>query len=131
VEVERRVCELAQRNLTEFMRSVSARCHDIEALCADARTYADYRDRTFVLFANPFNGEIMRDFVARLGRMAQDGREFVVAYLVPRDTEPFEQASFLTCRLKSRRLQVFATPSVHLEATNLAALSRAFSVYQL
>jgi SAM-dependent methyltransferase len=131
VELERRVCELAQRNVTMFMQSVSTQCHDIETVCADARSYADYRDRTFVLFANPFNGEIMWDFVAQLGRVAQDGRELVVAYLVPRDTEPFDQASFLTCHLKARRLQVFATPSVQLEPGSAARLAQAFNVYQL
>jgi SAM-dependent methyltransferase len=131
VELEQRVCDLAQRNVTRFMRSASTQCHDIETVCTDARSYADYRDRTFVFVFNPFRGAIMKDYVAQLGRAAQDGREFMVAYVNPRDPQAFEQAPFLTCRLKARRLQVFATPSVQLEPGRVAALSEAFNVYRL
>lgn len=131
IELEPRVCALAQRNVQTFLRTSLPKTTDVEAICADARTFADYRERTFVFVFNPFNGEIMTDFVDQLGRAAAAGREMIVAYSNPRDPQDFERAGFLTRRLKAERLQVFATSRIGIPADSLPALKRNFDSFRL
>lgn len=131
VELEPRVCKLAQSNVQTFLDTASPTTRDVAAVCADARTFDDYGAKTFVFVFNPFNGAIMREYVAQLGRIAEQGRELLVVYSNPRDPQAFEQAAFLTRRLKAERLHVYATKGIGIPAANVPALKKDFDAFRL
>jgi SAM-dependent methyltransferase len=106
IEISPALCEVGRANLRAFGKETRA-CRDVRIVRGDARTARLPRGNLLVFLYNPFRGEVMRHFVARLA--VPDAREIVVAYHTPVEradfdaSGAFEIVTELGCGLLYRR----------------------------
>ena len=124
--------EVANNNIQLFAASAQTRSNELLSCCIDAREVDGFEGKTLVYLFNPFDEELMTQFVRHLENEAKaPGKSFVVAYLGPMHNGPFEDSKVFRRLFKSPRLCVYGTEDTSLPDAACETLAAKFGSWRL
>jgi SAM-dependent methyltransferase len=92
VEISQRFTNIARKNI-EVFRDEGMRCKRIEALCWDAADYSFPPDDLVIYLYNPFDADLMRKLVDKIGRSLQvKSRQIYVIYRTPNHRTAWDES---------------------------------------